>query len=100
MVLVQSVPLLHLEDQFVSASLDGRGIRLGNANPNELTRFSSMKYHHELQYNEVALRGLAILQNHIYTISKNMTYSFMFLAFFTLNRLFEVKHLALNRNVT
>ena len=70
MVLVQHVPQLHLEDQFVSASLDGRGIHLRDANPNELTKFISIKPHHELEYNEVALQGLAMLQNYIYNIQR------------------------------
>ena len=61
-VLVQHAALLHLEDQFVSASLDGRGILLGDANPNELNQLSSIKFHHQLEYSEVTLR---CIQKHI-----------------------------------
>ena len=55
-VLGQHVPLLHPQDQFVSASLDGKGIHLRDANPNELNQLSSIKFHHQLEYNEVTLR--------------------------------------------
>ena len=74
MVLVQHVALLHLEDQFVSASLDGKGIPLGDANPNKLNQLSSIKSHDELEYNEVALcciyKHVVAYKNYLYIISK------------------------------